>query len=138
VGHFLTKAKADKKMVVSLERPDTFLNILSALPDVQAEWALLQGMVEAAYYSTNLNEIVEAWKTGNVERLDAINLTHLHAFPFLSRKITIERNESWLPKIETLLTGSTNALIIVYARHLVGRESLLELLELKGFKVEQL
>lgn len=138
VGHFLSKAKADKKTVVSLERPDAFLNILSALPDIQAEWCLLQGMVESAYYSTNLNEIVDAWRSGDVKKLDNINLTHLQPFPYLTRKLTIDRNEAWLPRIEKLLAGQTNAFVIVYARHLVGRESLIELLELKGFKVEQL
>ena len=48
------------------------------------------------------------------------------------------RNKSWIPKIEQMLKGKSDALIVVGAAHLVGKGGVVELLKAKGYSVEQM
>ena len=44
------------------------------------------------------------------------------------------RNRQWLPKIEALLDGDRDYLVLVGTLHYVGRDGLLELLRKDGHK----
>ena len=48
------------------------------------------------------------------------------------------RNRSWIPKLESLIRGKDDALVIVGAGHLVGKDGVVELLRAKGYTIEQL
>jgi len=48
------------------------------------------------------------------------------------------RNRNWMQKLEPLLHGRKNALVLVGAAHLPGEDGLLRLLRTAGFPVEQL
>jgi uncharacterized protein len=48
-----------------------------------------------------------------------------------------DRNQNWLPKIEELARGKKNAVVIVGAAHLVGKDGVVELLRKKGATVTQ-
>ena len=56
-------------------------------------------------------------------------------YPDLYRPLTVDRNRQWLPHIEQLLDDSEDYLVVVGALHLVGQESVIDLLERKGHKV---
>jgi uncharacterized protein YbaP (TraB family) len=49
-----------------------------------------------------------------------------------------DRSKSWVPKIQELLGGDKNAIVIVGVAHLVGPQGVVELLRRKGLKVTQL
>ena len=53
-------------------------------------------------------------------------------------RLLIERNRTWLPKIEALFARPRPAFVVVGAAHLVGPDGLLQMLKAKGYKVEQL
>ena len=55
----------------------------------------------------------------------------------LDTKMLVERNQKWVKHIENLLGQDGNSLVVVGAAHLVGDDSILELLKRKGFAVEQ-
>jgi uncharacterized protein YbaP (TraB family) len=59
-------------------------------------------------------------------------------YPDLYRPLTVDRNRKWLPRIEQLLNERQDYLVVVGALHLVGRQSVIDLLERKGYKVKQL
>jgi uncharacterized protein len=48
-----------------------------------------------------------------------------------------DRNRRWLPQIEKLLAQGDNALVVVGAAHLVGKDGVIELLRDRGYTVEQ-
>jgi hypothetical protein len=52
--------------------------------------------------------------------------------------LVVNRNKSWMPRIEQFLTGHDDALVVVGAAHLVGKQGVLELLRAKGYTVDQL
>ena len=44
---------------------------------------------------------------------------------------------SWIPKIEEFINGDKNAIVIVGAAHLVGKEGVVQLLKNKGYRIMQ-
>ena len=53
-------------------------------------------------------------------------------YPDLYRPLTVERNRKWVPQIEQLLDDRDDYLVVVGALHLVGKDSVIDLLERKG------
>jgi uncharacterized protein YbaP (TraB family) len=49
-----------------------------------------------------------------------------------------QRNKNWIPEIEKALAGDKTVLFLVGAAHLVGTDSVIDLLEKKGHKPEQI
>ena len=58
--------------------------------------------------------------------------------PTFFKMMVADRNRSWIPKIEELLNAKGDALVVVGAAHLVGKQGLVALLEAKGYSVEQM
>jgi uncharacterized protein YbaP (TraB family) len=50
----------------------------------------------------------------------------------------VDRNKDWVPKIQQFMRSNENYLVIVGTGHLVGKESVVDLLRAKGYQVEQL
>jgi len=53
------------------------------------------------------------------------------------KKLLLDRNRAWIPKLEEFLKSDKAVLVVVGAGHLVGKDSVVELLTAKGYKVEQ-
>ena len=49
-----------------------------------------------------------------------------------------DRNKNWIPKIEELLKGKDDVLVVVGAAHLVGTQGVVALLKAKGYTIEQM
>jgi uncharacterized protein YbaP (TraB family) len=56
----------------------------------------------------------------------------------LYQRLLVDRNKTWLPKIEALFARTGRAFVVVGAAHLVGPDGLLALLKAKGYAIEQL
>jgi hypothetical protein len=58
--------------------------------------------------------------------------------PGVFAALITNRNQAWIPKLESLIRGKDDALVVVGAGHLVGKEGVVELLRAKGYTIEQL
>mgnify|MGYP006146283647 FL=1 len=58
--------------------------------------------------------------------------------PALYARMLTDRNAAWVPQIEQLLRGADDVLVVVGAGHLVGEQSVVEMLRQRGHTVEQL
>ena len=59
-------------------------------------------------------------------------------YPNLYQRLVVDRNRNWLLRIEPLLDRPGTTLVVVGALHLVGAESVVELLKKQGYAVKQL
>ena len=59
-------------------------------------------------------------------------------FPQVKKKLLDDRNERWIEPLEKILNGDKAVMVVVGAGHLAGENSVVELLEKKGWKIEQL
>ena|SRR5688572_7167507 len=135
--HFYARAKEDNKSIQELEAPEEQLKLLTSLDDIEAGDFLGQSLSEMATWKTQFNALVEAWRVGDTKGLEEILTESFKKYPAMAKKFLTSRNEKWLGKIEKLIQGDKNVVVIVGAGHLVGKDSVVDLLTRKGLKVEQ-
>jgi uncharacterized protein YbaP (TraB family) len=85
-----------------------------------------------------LDKIINSWKAGNAEQLEAVIVKEMEEQPDVKEVLLTQRNKNWIPEIEKALAGDKTVLFLVGAAHLVGTDSVIDLLEKKGHKPEQI
>jgi uncharacterized protein YbaP (TraB family) len=82
--------------------------------------------------------MVGAWRAGSLDDLTQSLMSEFSDFPGLYDALVAKRNNAWVGEIERLLGQSANTLIVVGALHLVGQDSVIELLRARGHRIESL
>jgi uncharacterized protein len=78
------------------------------------------------------------WRYGDVSAAEKEIAEMKNDAPAVYEQLLPDRNRQWLPKISRALQGKRNAMVLVGALHLFGKEGLLQLLSDAGFKAEQM
>jgi uncharacterized protein len=131
------RAAADRKPIAGLETIREQLGMLSSLPDAQQREFLLYSVEDAERATKEIDALIAAWRRGDAEGLATLLSEGFEEFPELYRPLTVERNRKWLADLTPLLEERDDYLVVVGALHLVGDDSVLELLREKGYKVTQ-
>ena len=82
-----------------------------------------------------MQELVEAWRDGSLDELADSLMSDFDGYPGLYDALVASRNRNWVTQLEALMSPSTSRLVVVGALHLVGKGSVIELLESKGYRV---
>ncbi len=136
--YLTSKATADGKPITGLETIEQQLGFLDSLPtETQISW-LLQSIVEAQNLEMLVDEMVVAWRSGDVKFLEEKLLFEMDAYPELRDAILVDRNKSWVEPIMALLDDSDDYLIVVGVAHLVGDNGVPDLLSKQGVRIKQL
>jgi hypothetical protein len=133
-----SRAAADHKPIQGLETAREQLEIMARMPDKLQREFLLYSVDDAERMATEVDELLAAWRGGDAAGMAKLLQEGFDEYPDLYRPLTVERNRKWLPQIEQLLDDREDYLVVVGALHLVGKESVIDLLERKGYKVKQL
>jgi uncharacterized protein len=135
--HFFDRAKdAGMKrqgletMAYQLERFDTMS------PKLQED-LLKTTLDELDTTVASVKEMAQAWSFGNVAALEKFSLSEMKDAPELYQRLVVERNNNWIPHVESCLKDKAACFIVVGAGHLVGPDGLPTLLAKKGYKVTQ-
>ena len=78
------------------------------------------------------DELISDWARGDTEALAKTLVHDFDRFPDLYRSLIVDRNRKWADEIGALLDDDQNYLIVVGALHLVGDDSVIELLRTRG------
>jgi uncharacterized protein len=132
------RAAGDNKKIAGLETAREQLEILARLPDKQQREFLLYSVDDAERMASEVDALLSAWRSGDAKAMAKLLQEGFAEYPDLYRPLTVERNRKWLPQIEQLLDDREDYLVVVGALHLVGTDSVIDLLERKGYKVKQL
>jgi uncharacterized protein YbaP (TraB family) len=99
--------------------------------------ASLRLLLESWSDSTaELDQMVAAWASGNVQRLEELAVTEMQTeTPALYEALLVRRNTDWADQIQTMLVGSGTVFIAVGAAHLAGDDSVQEILGDRGVTV---
>lgn len=136
--YFSRRAIRDGKQLMHLETLDFQIDLLTDFSKAEGEEFVKSFLEQIDQTRRMYDQMVGAWKTGNAEELEKLLNEALKDWPVIAKKFLYDRNERWLPKVEELLQGGTNAIVIVGAGHLVGTNGVVNLLEKKGVKLKQL
>jgi hypothetical protein len=135
--YFFNKARNDKKETLSLETNDYQISLFAGLSKRQQEILLRQTLKELEVIEGNFTDMIDSWENGNVSKLASIMEKSFEGYPDLYRRFVTERNKNWIKNIQRMMMKGDNVLIIVGAAHLAGKDSVIELLKEKGYKVTQ-
>jgi uncharacterized protein YbaP (TraB family) len=131
--HFFNRAKKDKKKIISLEPLDYQLRLLGEMNSNDQESFLRQTLKDLDVIKEMLPEMVSSWEMGDAEKLDSIIRISFKDYPHIYEKLIVQRNREWKKRILELRVEKKNTLIIVGAGHLIGPQSLIEMLSQEGF-----
>lgn len=136
--YFFGKAKKDKKEIVPLETLDFQLSFFTGLTKQEEDAMLRETLQEISNFKKDLQQIIDAWKTGDTKALEKLTLDAMRDYPQLHKKLLIDRNKQWVDKLQKLHASGKTVFVVVGAAHLVGKDSVIDLLNAKGVKNRQL
>ena len=135
--YFLERARSDGKSIAGLETVHDQIALFEGLSmDAQAEY-LVSSLEQAHELPKQVDDMVHAWQRGDTAWFDDQLKAELGRDPVLYQSVLAARNRKWIPKIEALLNDDKNYLVIVGTGHLVGRNSVIELLKKDGVGATQ-
>jgi uncharacterized protein YbaP (TraB family) len=135
--HFYPLAQSTGKEILPLETVDFQLELLTGLSKEEGELLMKSTLKEIDNVKKDLGELLTAWREGDADKLQKLMNDAMADSPVIYKRLLTDRNHNWVPKIEELVRGEKNAIIIVGAGHLVGKEGVVELLKKNGLKVTQ-
>ncbi|HFD05017.1 MAG TPA: TraB/GumN family protein [Firmicutes bacterium] len=135
--HFFTLAKESQKDIIPLETPEYQLDLLATLGGDDQENFVIQTMDQFDEMELGFRDLVDAWETGDLEKLNELLNKGFEEYPVLKQSLLIQRNHNWLDKIVQFTEDNEDYLVIVGAGHLAGEEGLVELLEAQGYSLER-
>ena len=137
-NHLMEKAAGDNKEIIGLEKIREQLEFLDGMSLESQRALLLQSLKESIDIQKIMDELVHAWRHGDIAFMEDNMLDEMKQYPELYRTIVVDRNLSWLEKIEELLDDDDDYLIVVGALHLIGEDGVPALLTNRGRDVQQL
>ena len=132
-----TRAAGDDKPIRGLETSAEQFALLSGMPLPLQKRFLMMTLEESDQIDAQVGELVEAWRRGDLKRLAELLSGEFEEFPDLYRRLTVDRNRAWVGPLVDLLDDRDDYLVVVGALHLVGEDSVIELLEERGFDAVQ-
>lgn len=136
----LSLAADQKDKRAYLETVEGQIKALSSLdngPDMLVNIDL--GIAQLAAFETSVAPLVAAWRAGDLVALEKMTTTDTRArAPGVYRTLLVDRNRDWIPSIERWLGNKHDYFVAVGAGHLVGPDSVIAMLQAKGYKVERI
>jgi uncharacterized protein YbaP (TraB family) len=135
--YFMERARTDGKSVAGLETVHDQISLFQNMSmDTQSEY-LVSSLEQAHALPKEVDSMVRAWQRGDTQWFADQLKSELGQDPRLYQSVLVTRNRKWVPKIEALLNDDKNYLVIVGTGHLVGRDSVIDLLKKDGIGATQ-
>ncbi len=136
--HMTTKAVSDGKPITGLETAVEQLGFFDNM-SIEAQTDLLMStLTESQEAEQMMDDMIDAWRHGDVEFMQDNVLAELAEFPELYTTIVSDRNRRWVDEIVELLDDADDYLIVVGALHLVGEDGVPALLIERGIEIGQM
>lgn len=133
--YFEARAREDKKPGEGLESVEFQLQLFAKLtPDQQREM-LDQTLGEISTLPQEYDEMIVAWKRGELEPLREMLFREAAKFPDLMDMFLFDRNLAWMPRLEQMLQKGEKVMVLVGTGHFAAEKGLLKLFEERGYTV---
>ncbi len=140
-NHILTKAKDDKKEIIELESPEFQTDLLLNM-DSKIMLTLINEMVDNYDEEVDeLKKLYEAYKKGDRENLEAMfkgDEEETKDLGDYNKLLITDRNKGMFAKLDQYFKDGKKVFCTVGLAHIIGGESIIELLEGKGYTIKQI
>lgn len=136
--YVLMAARRTGKEILGLETLEFQIGIFDSQPESAQQAMLAQTLAELDEAESAMAEMAAAWRAGELDELSEELLAEFADFPGLYETLVTKRNAAWVETLERLLRDGEKHLVVVGALHLVGDDSLIELLTARGHAVQRI
>jgi hypothetical protein len=131
----IKRALSERDRVLTMETPEAQVKALATLDSQEALEGFDVSLADLANFNGKMEPLLTAWRTGDVETLDKLSCADLRrTAPAAYRALIINRNVNWVDRLSGWLKGKGTYFVAVGAAHLAGPDSVLAMLEKRGFK----
>ena len=135
--YFFDKARRGDKKIGFLEPPEYQIDLLGNMTNKDQDDFLKQTLKDLELIGELAGDLVKNWKFGNADKLHELLHRSFKDYPNLNDRLLIQRNLKWVKEVEDAMRQNKNVLFVVGAGHLVGPESVVDLLRKNGHEVKQ-
>lgn len=136
---FYKLATTDNKATQGLETVDTQIDFIVRMGEGNEDEFLTNAINDVKRIENTFETMVDAWERGDATKLDELIISEVKAkTPKLYQEMFLDRNNNWLPAIESYQDTPQKEFILVGAGHLVGPDGIIEALRKNGYKIEKL
>ena len=138
--YLLIKAGGTKNLI-EIESLDFQIGLMAGFSEAEQELLLLYTLKELNQVVQEADDLIEAWKTGNLQKMEALATKTFKEDARLepiSVKLLDDRNKRMAERIESIMKVQDDCFFVVGAAHLVGDKGVIQLLRKKGMIVKQL
>jgi len=136
-SHLSGQAVRDGKPIAGLETMEFQLRLFDAMPERVQSDLLLQTLEEAGTMETEMDAMIRAWRAGDSAALARMMGKNFAEYPDVYEALVTRRNRDWSGKVVEMGERPGTHLVVVGALHLVGKDSLIKMLEQKGQRVNR-
>jgi|GEM_PF-3694791 len=132
-------ARTHNIKVIGLETNEARFRLMAGLDNKAQDKLFYQSLIEAENYADEFNELVMAYLDGDTQKLDELIKRGMPDEVSIKEAFLYERNRRWAGKIDDYFSkGLNNAVVVVGIAHMVGKNSVIDLLQRKGFNVRRI
>lgn len=132
------RARKAGKELGGLETVDEHVAVLGKLSDRDGEILLLDTLVYMDTADNEFHRMRSAWHRGDVDKLWTLDSRLRREAPWIASRLIDTRNIMWIPRIEREIQSGKPTTIVVGALHFGGPNSVITLLQRRGYTIEQL
>lgn len=136
--HYLNKAvEADKKLLF-LEELEFQMKLLANSGEGNENEFVKYSLKDLNNQQDMFEELIISWKDGIAKPMLKLIIEFKTDFPELYKSFLVDRNNHWIPQLESYLETKEVEFVVVGALHLYGPDGVLQQMKNKGYKVRQL
>jgi len=138
--YLIARATEAGKKTGGLETVQSQLEALDRTPASEQVESLGEFLKSPAEARAQLEAMHRAWRRGDVDALDELTRAQMERdTPATYRALDVARNNAWMPQIVamTRAPNGDDALVVVGAVHLLGKDGLVAQLRSRGFDVQR-
>jgi len=135
--HLHKLAIEDSKEVLSFESIDHQINLIANMGAGNEDEFVVHSLRDLKRVKEELLTLIKSWKTGSIKENEKELKDMKKDYPVLYEELLVNRNEAWLPQIESFFNTDDTEFILVGNLHLHGKDGILKQLKKKGYAIEQ-
>ena len=137
-NYFVDRATRERKEIAGLESVDEHVAVMGKLSDRDSEFILRDALDQPTNGEKEFSRMHKAWCRGDTAALWAGDTRLRTKAPWIAARFVDNRNVKWIPRIEAELKSGKPTAIVAGALHFAGPNSVIKLLEKRGYQIEQL
>src|SRR5262249_46214179 len=137
-NYFVDHAIQSGKEIGGLESVNEHVAVMGGLSDRDSEFMLQDALTQPDNTDKESGRMYEAWRKGDTNALWAGDASLRSRASKIAARFVDDRNVKWVPRIEAELKTGKPTAIVAGALHFSGPNSVIALLQKRGYVIEQL